>query len=259
MPRIEKTRLRGAQGDELAAIVDWPDAQPWAHAVFAHCFTCTKDVKAAYYTSRTLAAEGVAVLRFDFSGLGESTGDFASSSFSSNVGDLVAAAAYWGERHAGPDLLMGHSLGGTAALAAAAQIPTARAVVTVAAPFEPSHLRRHLGPTARTAGAPLVDVVVAGRRFRLGRQFFDDLEQHDLPGAIAKLGRALLVCHSPDDSVVDIADAHRILAAAREPRSLLALPGAGHLLLERQHARYLARMIAVWARRYVEPDGYGDR
>lgn len=250
MPKVEKIHFPGAGGERLAGILDWPDEAPRAFAIYAHCFTCTKDVKAAYWTGRTLAAEGVAVLRFDFSGLGESGGDFSRSSFSSNLEDLVAAAAYLGQHHRAPRLLVGHSLGGAAVLAVAARIPTVAAVITLAAPMSPDHLRRHLTADAGAGGQ--VALTVAGRRFSMGQQFVDDLARHDMEQAIADLGRALLVIHSTSDGVVAMDQAEAIFAAARQPKSFVALEGVDHLMSDRQDAIRVGRLMATWAAPYLE-------
>lgn len=252
MSRIEKTTFLGASGAPLAGIINWPQREPAAFAVFAHCFTCSKDVKAAYRVSRTLAEEGIAVLRFDFSGLGESGGDFVGSSFSTNIADLVAAAAHLRENHRSPSLLVGHSLGGTAALATAARIPEVRAVVSIAAPLDPSHLRRHLLPVeGRGDHSEEVTLEVAGRRFRLGRQFLDDLQQHDMKALVGSLGRALLVAHSPADRVVSLEQASSIYQAANHPKSFLSLDRADHLLSKREDAAWAGQCIAAWAARYL--------
>jgi putative redox protein len=252
MPRIEKTSFESADGNRLAAIIDLPDETPESFAVFAHCFTCTKDAKAAFFTSRTLAGQGIAVLRFDFAGLGESTGELAESSFSSNVADIVSAADHLRAQGHPPCLLVGHSLGGTAVLVAAPRIPEVRAAVTISSPFDPGHLRRHLAADPVEDAADELEILVSNRRFRLKRRFFDDLAEQDLPAALAAVGdRGLLVCHAPDDTVVSLGEARRILDAAPPGASFVALPGAGHLLLQRAHGDYLGRVIAAWCRAYV--------
>ena len=246
MPRVEKTSFPGAQGAPLAAILNWPEGPPRGFALLAHCFTCTKDSKATYWTGRTLAEEGIAVLRFDFSGLGESRGDFSASSFSSNIEDLLSAVDHLRARYEAPRLLVGHSLGGTAALATAGRIPEVRAVATVASPFDPAHLRRHLS-TSGAAGAGEVILDVGGRPYRLGHQFLEDLERHDMGRAIRDLERALLILHSPVDAVVSVEQAALIFQAARHPKSFVALDGADHLLSDRAAARYAGRVIAAWS------------
>lgn len=252
MAKIDRIEFSGALGNRLAGILEQPEAKPWAHAVYAHCFTCTKDIKAAYHVSRALANQGVAVLRFDFTGLGDSAGDFASSSFSTNIEDLLAAAAHLRQHHQAPQLLVGHSLGGTAALATAARVSEVRAVVTIASPFDPTHIQRHLPAPCDDCGPPQeAEIEVAGRRYRLGRQFLDDLERHDMAASIRRLGRALLVCHSPADKVVHPDQAARIFQTARHPKSFLSLDRADHVLSRREDAAYVGQLIAAWARRYV--------
>ena len=251
MTRVEKIRFTTSGAGDLAGIMDWPDEPARAFAVHAHCFTCTKDVKAAYWTSRTLAAAGIAVLRFDFSGLGESEGDFSRTSFSSNLEDLLAAAAYLREHHRAPRLLVGHSLGGAAVLAMASRVPEVRAVITVAAPMSPDHLRRHLPPGDTPAGEE-VSMTVAGRRFRMGAQFVRDLGRHPMAQTIGQLGKALLVIHSMADQVVAMDQAEAIFAAAKQPRSLVTLEGVDHLLSDRRDAVRVGRLMAAWADPYLE-------
>ncbi len=253
MSQIEKIRFPGAQGSPLAAIINWPEDAPRAFCISSHCFTCSKDTKATYWTSRTLAERGLAVLRFDFSGLGDSGGDFSNSSFSSNVEDILAAASYLREHHQAPKLLVGHSLGGTASLATAARIPEVTAVATIGSPLEPLQLKRHLPSDAGSAEEvpEEVEVEILGRTFRLGRRFFEDLEQHDMTRVIKDLGRALMVMHAPYDSIVSVEEAGRIFQAARHPKSFVALDGADHLLSDREAARYAGNVIAAWAQRFL--------
>ncbi len=245
-------RFPGRHGHDLAARLEMPSLPPRAFALFAHCFTCSKESKAAVYLSCALAEEGIAVLRFDFTGLGESAGDFANTDFSSNVGDLVAAAGWLREHHEAPALLVGHSLGGTAILAAAGSIPEARAVATIAAPFEPTHLKGLLGrAAAEIAERGEAQVDLGGRRFTIRRELLDDLERQPQREAIGALGRALLVMHSPRDDTVPIDNAASIFLAAKHPKSFVSLDTASHLLTDRGDARYAARVLAAWAGRYV--------
>jgi putative redox protein len=245
-------RFRGALGNELAARLEVPLAQPRAYAVFAHCFTCSKESKAATYVSQTLAARGIAVLRFDFTGLGGSGGDFANSNFSSNVGDVVAAASYLREEHGAPQLLVGHSLGGAAVLAAAHHITEARAVATIGAPYEARHVERHLvegRDRILAIGEALVDI--GGRPFVIRRQFLEDLEQHNAAGVMAGLGKALLLLHSPRDRIVEIDNASRIFLAAKHPKSFISLDDADHLVSRSEDAAYVAEVLGAWASRYL--------
>jgi fermentation-respiration switch protein FrsA (DUF1100 family) len=252
--RSQAVRFPGTQGFELAARLDEPVGGPRAFALFAHCFTCSKDTKAATYVSQALAARGIAVLRFDFTGLGASDGDFADTSFSSNVGDLLAAARYMRERARAPQILIGHSLGGAAALAAAEQIPEVRAVATLGAPFSPAHVGQ-LVESGRAAieAQGEAQVNIGGRPFRVKRQFLDDLMQHDAGKTIAGLRKAIVVFHSPCDTVVDIDNAAKIFLAARHPKSFISLDDADHLLSRAEDASYAAEVLAAWASRYIEP------
>jgi uncharacterized OsmC-like protein/pimeloyl-ACP methyl ester carboxylesterase len=250
----ERFQFTGSEGHQLAAALDTPDGAISAYALFAHCFTCGKDVLAAKRIATALAAKGIAVLRFDFTGLGSSEGDFANSTFSSNVADLVRAADHLRETHGAPAILIGHSLGGAAILAAAAQIPDAKAVVTIAAPFDPGHVtglfKDHL-EDIRKHGK--VEVTLAGRPFQIKREFLDDIAEHGLTTHLASLRKALLVMHSPTDDTVSIDSATRIFMAAKHPKSFVSLDDANHLLIDRRDANYAADVIAAWAERYIEP------
>jgi uncharacterized OsmC-like protein/alpha/beta superfamily hydrolase len=250
---LQKFEMPGPGGQRLAALLDLPvDGAPVAYALFAHCFTCSKDLRAVYHISRTLTRERIGVLRFDFTGLGESGGDFADTSLLSNVEDLVAAAAFLKERFEGPQLLIGHSFGGAAVLRAAAAIPSCRAVVTIAAPADPRHVSQTLGPAAAAiAASGEAEVSIAGRTFTLRRKFLDDLSGLDPEAVIRNLDRALLVLHSPLDEVVGIENAARIFQAARHPKSFVSLDQADHLLSNLADARYAGAVIAAWARRYL--------
>lgn len=242
----------GAHGTMLAARLDAPDGPPRAHALFAHCFTCNKDIFAASRIAQTLVEHGIAVLRFDFTGLGHSEGEFANTNFSSNVADLVAAADWLRGEHAAPALLIGHSLGGAAVLAAAAEMPEVRAVATIGAPSDPGHVaglfREHV-PEIEARGEALVQL--AGRPFRIRREFLADAAEQNLREKVAHLGRALLVLHSPVDETVAIGNATGIFVNARHPKSFISLDDADHLLRKRSDANYAANMIAAWSERYL--------
>lgn len=251
---LEHFRFPGSDGIELSASLDLPQGTPRAFALFAHCFTCSKDTLAARRIARALAEHGIAVLRFDFTGLGASDGEFANSTFSSNVADLVLAADHLRKQHRAPQLLIGHSLGGAAVLAAAAQIPEATAVVTIAAPSDPSHVTHLFAEhvdTIRAQGS--VEVSLAGRPFTIKREFLDDVAERNLAAAIAKLHKALLILHAPTDDTVGIDNATRIFVAARHPKSFVSLAGADHLLTDPRDAAYVAGLIANWAERYLAP------
>lgn len=241
-----------ANGHTLAARLEVPEGPIKATAIFAHCFTCGKDIVAAARIAHALPKHGIAVLRFDFTGLGASEGDFSETNFSSNVADLLAAAAYLRTRGMAPTMLIGHSLGGAAVLAAAGSIPEVKAVVTIGAPAEPSHVTHLFGEQMEEIeryGQAEVDL--AGRPFHIKRQFIEDVTSHKLSEKIATLGRALLVMHSPLDDTVDIRNATRILQAAQHPKSFVSLDDADHLVTRREDALYVAAVIAAWSSRYV--------
>jgi putative redox protein len=250
---LKKLEILGTDGQKLAALLDLPlDSQPIAYALFAHCFTCSKDLKAVYHISRALTRERIAVLRFDFTGLGESGGEFADTSFLSNVNDLVGAAKFMESRFEGPRLLIGHSLGGAAVLQAASAIPSSNALVTIAAPADPRHVSRTLGPAIETIAAKgEAEVNISGRTFILRKKFLDDLSKIDPQATIRNLNRALLVMHSPIDDVVGIDNAARIFQAARHPKSFISLDQADHLLSNTADSHYAGTVIAAWAKNYI--------
>ncbi|MEO0322440.1 MAG: bifunctional alpha/beta hydrolase/OsmC family protein [Myxococcota bacterium] len=247
----------GAHGHELAARYHEPAGPLRGAALFAHCFTCSKDVRAARNMAGALAAHGIATLRFDFTGLGESDGDFADTTFSSNTGDLLAAAAFMREElGAPPTLLIGHSLGGAAVLAAADRVPEAKVVVTIGAPADPAHVTHTFAESTDEIAARGEAVVqLAGRPFRIKRDFLEDLAQHGNADKIGSLGRALLIFHSPTDDVVGIDNARQIYEAARHPKSFVSLDGADHLLSRESDADYVAAVIAAWGTRYLPAKG----
>ena len=248
--------FEGGGGERLAARLDMPvDGAPLAYALFAHCFTCSKNLNAVVNISRALNRARIAVLRFDFTGLGESEGDFADTNLSSNVGDLVAAARHLEDAYEGPSILIGHSLGGAAVLRAAGEISSARAVATIAAPADPGHVA-HLIASSReeieARGEAVVEI--AGRRFTIRKQFLDDLEATGMEEAIAGLRRALLIFHSPVDSTVGIENAERIYKAARHPKSFISLDRADHLLTDSGDSLYVGAVLAAWAAKYTDAD-----
>jgi putative redox protein len=249
----ERFDFPNAQGQTLAALLDAPAGTPRAYALFAHCFTCGKDVHAARRVAEDLTALGIAVLRFDFTGLGSSEGEFANTTFSSNVADLVAAANELRRTRRAPAILIGHSLGGAAVLAAAAEVPEVRAVVTIAAPSDPAHVTGLFKDRLDEISAQgEVAVQLAGRPFRISRAFVDDLAEHRLAERIAGLRKALLILHSPTDDIVGIDNATRIFMAAKHPKSFVSLAGADHLLSRRSDAAYVAGVIRAWAERYLD-------
>lgn len=249
----ERFQFTGEGGHQLAAALELPDGEPAAFALFAHCFTCGKDTLAAKRISVALAAKGIAVLRFDFTGLGSSEGDFANSTFSSNVADLVHAADHLRATYKAPSILIGHSLGGAAILAAAGNITEAKAVVTIAAPSDPGHVtglfKEHID-NIRAQGE--VEVSLAGRPFRIKREFLDDVAEHELMKDITGLHKALLVMQSPVDDTVGIDNATKIFVAAKHPKSFVSLDHADHLLTKPADALYAADVIAAWASRYID-------
>ena len=251
--RNERFDFPNAEGHVLAGRLERPLGEPKAYALFAHCFTCGKDVRAAKRIAERLTEAGIAVLRFDFTGLGMSEGEFANTTFSSNVADLVAAANHLRQTHRAPALLIGHSLGGAAVLAAADDIPEARAVVTIAAPSDPRHVtglfRQHV-EDIRQKGE--LDVTLAGRTFRIRREFLDDVAEQRLLPSVAALRKALLVFHAPTDDLVGIDNASHIFTAAKHPKSFVSLADADHLLSRPSDAAYVANVMAAWAERYLD-------
>ncbi len=252
----ERITFRGHNGDELAARLDLPEGPHLATALFAHCFTCSKDIHAARRISGRLAAMGIAVLRFDFTGLGHSEGEFANTSFTSNVADLVAAAEYLEGRGMAPGLLIGHSLGGAAVLRAAAKLPSVKAVATIGAPFDPAHVTKNFAEAlARIEAEGQAEVSLGGRPFTIGRDFVRDVAAENLRPAIADLKRALLVLHAPTDTIVGVENASQIFLAAKHPKSFVTLDDADHLITRAEDAEYAAQVIAAWVGRYlsIEP------
>lgn len=253
--KTEKVIFEGADGQQLSGRLEHPSGKPRAFALWAHCFSCSKDVVAATRVARALTGYGIAVLRFDFTGLGTSEGDFANTNFSSNVEDLIAAVAYLRENFEAPQILVGHSLGGAAVLAAAGHVPEAKAICTIAAPADPAHVVHQFGeavPEIEAKGE--AEVSLAGRPFKVKKQFIDDLSDQKLDAQIGRLKKALLVFHSPTDDTVGVENASRIFGAARHPKSFVSLDGADHLLTRKEDAAYVADVLAAWASRYVETE-----
>ena len=249
----QRLTFEGALGDVLQARLELPTGPIRATAIFAHCFTCSKDIFAAKQIAAQLAAKGFAVFRFDFTGLGTSKGDFADTNFSSNIDDLVRAASTLREAIAGPSLLVGHSLGGAAVLAAASKIPEVKAVATIGAPADVQHIEHAFGchiDDINEAGE--AEVSLAGRPFTIKKQFIDDLKAHKLTDQIATMKKALMVLHSPIDETVGIENASEIFMAAKHPKSFVSLDNADHLITNKDDAIYVAEVIAAWATRFVE-------
>ncbi len=251
MPGLS-VNFENASGHSLTGVLDRPANAHRATALFAHCFTCSKDLKAVGRIAAALNDAGIAVLRFDFTGLGQSEGEFADSNFSTNISDVVDAANWLGRELGGPDILIGHSLGGTAMLAAARNIESAKAVATIGSPAMPAHLRHMLGDneaTIRDAGQ--AEVNLGGRPFVLRRQFVEDLDAHDMSEEIAGLRKALMVMHAPLDTIVEIENAAEIFTTAKHPKSFVSLDDADHLLTRESDARYVGHVLAAWATRYL--------
>lgn len=249
-----RDEFTGHDGQTLAARFDRPEAgEPQAVAIFAHCFTCSKDLLAVRRIAQRLVARGVAVLRFDFTGLGHSQGEFSNTDFSSNVDDLVAAADFLEQRGQKATLLVGHSLGGAAVIAAAERLPDVKAIATIGAPFEPAHVVHNLGSSLEVIERDgEARVALSGREFLIRRSFIEDLNQQKQTQRIAALKRPLLVMHAPGDLVVDVDNAAQIFMAAKHPRSFVSLDDADHLLTRAQDAEYAAEVIAGWVSRYLD-------
>lgn len=255
MGESHKIEFPGHSGETLAARLDMPDGAPRAFALFAHCFTCSKDIFAASRVAAELSAQGFGVLRFDFTGLGASDGEFANTNFSSNVQDLMEAVAYLRDAHTGPSLLIGHSLGGAAVLAAAPQIDEVQAVVTIGAPSSAEHVAHNFGAKIdEIENDGEAEVQLAGRTFKIKKQFLDDISEQNVLDAVKGMKKALLVCHAPLDATVGISNATDIFVAAKHPKSFLSLDSADHLLSKKADAIYAAQCIAAWASRYVGGD-----
>lgn len=254
---LQKVTFQNKEGQTLVGRIELPvDQHPHNFAIFAHCFTCNKNLSAVRNIGKALTAEGFGVLRFDFTGLGESDGDFEDTNFSGNVEDLVAAADYLQENYEAPTLLVGHSLGGSAVIFAATEIQSIKAVATIGAPSNPNHVR-HLFKSGlkeiEASGKAVVNL--SGRDFTIKKQFLDDLESKSLPETAENLQKALLVMHSPQDTTVGIKNAEEIYHAAHHPKSFVSLNGADHLLMNKKDSLYAGQVIAGWALRYVElPD-----
>ncbi len=248
----EKLSFPNARGEQLAALLERPAGPIRAYALFAHCFTCSKNIGAATRVSRALAERGIAVLRFDFTGLGNSEGDFANTHFSSNVQDLISAADFLREQAQAPRLLIGHSLGGAAVLAAARHIPESRAVATLGAPSDPAHVSHLFGDNIETIrGEGEARVSLGGRQFTITRQFLEDISERALDEDLHGLRKALLILHAPLDTVVDIEHARHLFEMARHPKSFISLDQADHLLSRPADADFAAETIAAWAGHYL--------
>ena len=254
--KTRKITFKNQEGNALTARVELPaDREPGSFAMFAHCFTCNKNFSAITNISRALTASGFGVLRFDFTGLGESEGDFSDTNFSSNIQDLHAAADFLKENYTSPSVLIGHSLGGAAVLYAAAEMDSVKAVATLGAPADPDHLTRlisHGLDDINTKG--YAEVSIGGRPFTIKKQFIDDLKAVDMPTVLKNLKKTVLIAHSPQDKIVGIDNAAEIFKAARHPKSFISLDGADHLVSDSEDSIYLGKIIATWAKRYIPSD-----
>lgn len=252
----KKVAFYNDQGEKLAGKLEVPaDNQVIAYAILAHVFTGNKNISATRYISRCLMQHGIAVLRFDFTGLGDSEGNFEDTNFSSNVSDLLAAANFLQDEYESPKLLVGHSLGGAAVIYAAQQIDTVVAVSTIGAPSEPEHVTHLLSKeidNINQHGEATVDI--GGRKFKIKKQFLDDLATKNMSEVIKDLKKPILVLHSPQDAVVEIKNAAEIYHAAFHPKSFISLDGANHMLTEKSDAHYVGDMVASWLVRYIHID-----
>ena len=239
------------QGELLAGILDQPPL-PTAFAIYVHCFTCSKDIPAAFHISKLLASNNISVLRFDFTGLGDSQGDFSDTNFTTNINDIICAADYLRENLEAPKLLIGHSLGGTASIAAAAQINEVNAVATIASPNKPSHVLGHFEYVKQKLAVQteiLIDLM--GREFTIKKQLLDDIESYDQKPIIESLKKPILIMHSPTDRVVSIQEASNLFMAAKHPKSFMSLDAIDHLISNKEDAQYIANNITNWASRYI--------
>ena len=247
-----KVKFENEKGQELAARLELPEGDPKGFALFAHCFTCNKNLTAVRNIGRSLTNAGIAVLRFDFTGLGESEGDFANTNFSSNVEDLVCAANFLAENYQAPKILIGHSLGGAAVIFAANKIESVQAVATIGAPSDPKHVA-HLF----ASGIEEIEekgearLSIGGREFNIQKQFLDDINDKNMTATVRKMKKPLLVMHSPQDTTVGIENAANIYRDAWHPKSFITLDGADHLLTEKRDSLYAGTMIAAWSERYI--------
>ncbi|MEO9885863.1 MAG: alpha/beta fold hydrolase [Balneola sp.] len=248
----KKVEFTGSTGETLSAKIDLPEANPKAFALFAHCFTCSKDLKAVGNITTALAEIGIATLRFDFTGLGQSSGDFADTNFSSNVDDLVKAYEYMEKEFEAPSILIGHSLGGAAVLQASHKMDAVKAVATIAAPAEPAHVKDNFEMSLdEIEEKGEAKVTLAGRPFTIKKQFIDDLEEARMKDFIHNLGKALIVFHSPIDNTVGIDNASKIFTAAKHPKSFISLDKADHLLSDKEDSMYVGKVLGTWAEKYI--------
>ncbi|WP_293007129.1 bifunctional alpha/beta hydrolase/OsmC family protein [Nitrosomonas sp.] len=259
MSRIEAV-FENSEGESLTGLLEMPTGAIKSYALFAHCFTCSKDNPAAARIALALASRGIAVLRFDFTGLGTSAGDFSDTNFSSNIQDLLVAAQYLEQQYAAPSLLIGHSLGGAAVLAAAQELPSVKAVVTIGAPATASHVKHLFADSYhKLQDQQSVQVELGGRSFNIRRQFIDDLEKYNSVAHIGELRKALLILHAPLDDTVSIDEAARIFTAAKHPKSFVSLDHADHMLTDPQDSQYVAEVLSAWASCYLKTSQLSEK
>ncbi|MFY0605583.1 MAG: OsmC family protein [Cyclobacteriaceae bacterium] len=252
--RSEKVYFENEWSQKLSGRIDFPlIGQPKAFAIFAHCFTCSKDLKAVDSISTALTGQGIAVLKFDFTGLGQSGGDFSDTNFTSNLSDLEKAYEYLETNYSAPQIMIGHSLGGAAVLHVSGHLTNVKAVVTIGAPSNPEHVKAHVKSKEDVIIASgEAEVSIGGRPFKIKKQFLDDLAKNDNMKIIGELGKALLVMHSPQDTIVEVHNAAEIYQHAKHPKSFLSLDGADHLLSAKADSHYAGQMIASWANKYID-------
>lgn len=251
--KTQRVAFTNHSGERLSGALDMPEGEPRAFALFAHCFTCGKSLTPVRRIAEQLTNEGIALFRFDFTGLGESDGEFADTTFYSNLKDLQSAAAFLQQEHQSPAILIGHSLGGAAALAIAGSLPDLTCIVTIGAPADPTHVK-HLMHGAEFDNNGRAEISIGGRPFTIGREFVDDLERHDVERAAQSLGLPLLIFHSPIDRIVGIENAERIFRAAKHPRSFVSLGQADHLMSDARDAALVGHVLSAWASRYIDSE-----
>ncbi len=252
--KAQSIKFTNKEGVELAGKLELPlDKKPQNFAIFAHCFTCSKDLKAVRNITLALSQKGFGVLRFDFTGLGQSDGAFENTNFTSNVNDIKAAADYLSENYKAPSLLVGHSLGGTAVLMAGSQMDSVKAIATIGAPCEPDHvlnmLREDIDEIEKNGEAT---VTLAGREFKIKSQFIKDLREQGLSKMLGDMRKSTLIMHSPQDDTVEVSNARNIYEHLHHPKSFVSLDGADHLLSNNSDSLYAGDLIACWVKRYID-------
>lgn len=252
MTEVQQIAFEGSLGHSLSAKLNEPSGEVKAYALFAHCFTCSKDINATSRIARHLAEQQIGVLRFDFTGLGHSEGSFGETTFESNIGDLLAAAQWLRSEREAPSILIGHSLGGAAVLATAGSVPECKAVVTIGAPSEPKHVLKLIGPSVDAIERDgHASVSLGGRPIDIGKDLIHDLQTRDPKERIGTMQRPLLVFHSETDTTVGIENATQIFTWAKHPKSFVSLDGADHLLSNSDDAKYVAQILVAWAERWI--------